>query len=70
MELKRKQRLQSVLDKRLSFIDNIQQVLHTIEQTQTDKEVPHLASFALLSYLHTGSLIAFCVCPLRDPLDA
>ena len=40
MELKRKQRLQSVLDKRLSFIENIHQILHTIEQTQTDKEVP------------------------------
>lgn len=39
MELKRKQRLQSVLDKRLSFIENIHQILHTIEQTQTDKEM-------------------------------
>jgi len=39
MELKRKQRLQAALDKRLSFIENIQQILHTIDQTQTDKEV-------------------------------
>jgi len=53
MELKRKQRLQAALDKRLSFIENIQQILHTIDQTQTDKEVPWpIVRFLLCSLTH------------------